>query len=38
MPAAAYSSKLIRDQEWHAAQQAERAYQVPSSPTGSRIR
>lgn len=28
MPAAAYSSKQVRDQEWRAAEQAERAYQV----------
>jgi len=28
MPAAAYSSKQVRDQEWQAAQQAERAYQI----------
>jgi transposase len=28
MPAAAYSSKQARDQEWQAAHQAERAYQL----------
>jgi hypothetical protein len=42
MPAAAYSGKQVRDHEWHAAEQAERAYQVlvahwqQKKPTASR--